>query len=154
ITGFNVNSTALTVRDGAGILIAWIGLQTVAGQAGPQPGPFVPFEGPADNTQWTVNDGVTSIMITPSAFASQCAPASLTVDAGNLDAVVVRGGIASPPSKTYGVANTGGSAIYQPATAYFPGGVAFFDLSGATTIGPFGSGGVTLTFNFAASHLA
>src|SRR5262249_24014907 len=69
-------------------------------------------------------------------------------------AVVVRGGIASPPSKTYGVANTGGSAIYQPATAYFPGGVAFFDLSGATTIGPFGSGGVTLTFNFAASHLA
>jgi hypothetical protein len=144
ITGFSPNSTAATVRDGAGILIAWVGVQ----------GPFVPFEGPADNTQWTVNDGVTSITITPSTFASQCAPASLTVEVGNFNAVVVRGHTASPPSKTYAVGNTGGSAIYQPATPYFPGGVAFFDLSGATTIGPSASAGVTLTFNAAASHLA
>jgi hypothetical protein len=140
---FTGANTAI-VRDGAGILIAWVGLS----------GPFVAFEGPTDNTQWTVNDGTTSITITPSTYASQCAPASLTVETGNLDAVVVRGHIVSPPSKTYALGNTGGSAIYQPATPYFPGGVAFFDLSGATTIGPLGSATLTLTFNAAASHLA
>jgi hypothetical protein len=147
VTGVTFTGAAgpVTLRDGGGILIAWVGA----------PGPFVPFEGPADNTQWIATDGTTPpLTITPSTYASQCAPPSLTVGVGNLNAVVVRGHAVNPPSKTYAVGNAGGSVIYQPATPYFPGGVAFFALSGTTTIGPSGSGGVTLTFNATASHLA
>jgi hypothetical protein len=152
ITGLSAASTAVTVRDGLGVIIAGIVASPIGGLA--TPGPFMPVEGPTDNTQWTVNDGTTSLTITPSTYASQCAPASFAVDPGNFNAKLVRGHTASPPGTTYGLSNTGGSAIYQPATAYFPGGTAFFTLSAPATIGAFGSGGVTLTFNTAASHLA
>jgi hypothetical protein len=125
-------------------LLAWVGAT----------GPFIPFEGPTANAQWTVTDTTGSINIVPSTFASQCAPASLIVPAGDFSATIVRGSAGALPSHTYTLGNTGGSAIYLPATPYYPNGIVYFDLTGVTTIGPKGSVNVTVAFNAAARNLA
>jgi hypothetical protein len=148
VTGLTLSGASGTtlVRDAAGVLIAGIG----------SVGPFMPFEGPTNNTQWTATDGNGPVNFVPSTFpgASQCAPASLAVSAGNFSATIVRGGLGSPPTGSYTLSNTGGGAVYLPATPYFPGGTAFFNLSSTPSIGPLGSANLTISFNAAAFNLA
>jgi hypothetical protein len=150
VTGFNFSgSGSATLKDGTGIVIAWMG-----GSGSTVIGPFIPFGGPTSNAQWTVTDNTGSINIVPSTFASQCAPASLTVSAGTFNARIVQGGLGSPPTDTYAVGNAGGSAIYLPATPYFPSGAAFFNLNTISSIGPGGSANLIVTLNAAAFNLA
>ncbi len=149
VTGMNISGVSAggaIVTDAAGITI-WAGVGN--GQR-----PFAPFEGPTDNSQWTVTDHGTgaSISFTPSTFASQCAPASLTVTAGDVNASAPQGGSVTPLSTTYTLTNAGGSAIYPLATPYFAAGTVFFNLSAVpATIGPFSSVNITVTFNSSAS---
>jgi hypothetical protein len=147
ISGVSLGGAIVT--DAAGITV-WAGVGN--GQR-----PFAPFEGPTDNSQWTVTDHGTgaSILFTPSTFASQCTPASLTVTAGDINGSAPQGGSVTPLSTTYTLANAGGSAIYPFATPYFAAGTAFFDLSAVpATIGPFSSVTVTVTFKSSASSLS
>jgi FG-GAP-like repeat len=147
VTGLTLSgaSGATIVRDGAGILIAWVGSS----------GPFISFESPTNNAQWTATDGNGPVTFAPSNLAPQCAPASLAVTpAGDFSATIVRGGLGSPPTGIFAVSNAGGSVIYLPATAYFPGGVAFFSLSSIPSIGPQGSANLAVSFNAAAFNLA
>ncbi len=149
VTGMNISGVSLggaIVTDAAGITI-WAGV-------GDGQRPFAPFEGPTDNSQWTVTDHGTGAFIsfTPSTFASQCAPASLTVTAGDVNASAPQGGSVTPLSTTYTLTNAGGSAIYPLTTPYFAAGTVFFNLSAVpATIGPFSSVNVTVTFNTSAS---
>ena len=113
-------------------------------------GLFIPFQNSVSNTLWTAN----STNFAPSTYNSQCAPASLTVSAGTFNAAIERESSTSLPSFTFTLTNTGGSAIYLPATPYFPGGTAFFSLSSVTMIGPYSSVNLTVTINASARSLA
>jgi hypothetical protein len=148
VTGLTVSgaSGTTTLKDAAGVLIAAVG----------SVGPFMSFEGPTNNTQWTATDNNGPVTFDPSMVTggSQCAPASLAVSAGNFSATIVRGGLGAPPIGNYTLSNTGGSTVYLPATPYFPGGVPFFNLSSIPSIGPLGSANLTISFNAAAFNLA
>jgi FG-GAP-like repeat/FG-GAP repeat len=148
VTGLTVSgaSGTTTLKDSAGVVIAAVGLV----------GPFMSFEGPTNNTQWTATDANGPVNFVPSTFpgASQCAPASLSVSAGAFSATIVRGGLGSPLTGGYTLTNAGGNSVYLPATPYFPGGTAFFNLSSTPAIGPLGSANLTISFNAAAFSLA
>jgi hypothetical protein len=146
VTGLSLSgaSGTTTLKDAAGVLIAAVG----------SVGPFMSFEGPTNNTQWTATDANGPVNFVPSAFASQCAAASLAVSAGDFSATIVRGGLGSPPTGSYTLSNTAGNAVYLPATPYFPGGTAFFNLSSTPAIGPLGSANLAISFNVAAFSLA
>jgi hypothetical protein len=148
VTGMNISGVSARgaiVTDAAGIVI-WVGV-------GGGLRPSAPFEGPTDNSQWTVTDaGGGAILFTPSTLAPQCTPASLTVTAGDINASAPQGGSVTPLSTTYTLTNAGGSAIYPLATPYFAAGTVFFDLTAVpATIGPFSSVNVTVTFSPSAS---
>jgi VCBS repeat protein len=143
VTGISVSgSGSATISDGNGTIIAWVS----------STGPFIPFEQPSNNAQWTVSGGSPST-ITPSTFASQCAPPALTVMGANFNARIKQGGGGSPPSGVFTVSNPGGSAVYLAATPYFPGGVAFFTLSALPSLGPQATNNLVVTLNSAAFSL-
>jgi hypothetical protein len=148
VTGLNVSgaSGTTTLKDASGVVIAAVGLV----------GPFMSFEGPTNNTQWTATDANGPVTFDPSMVpgGSQCAPASLAVSAGTFSATIVRGGLGSPPTGSYTLSNTGGGAVYLPATPYFQGGVPFFNLSSIPSIGPLGSANLAISFNAQAFNLA
>jgi hypothetical protein len=148
VTGLTVSgaSGTTTLKDAAGVVIAAVG----------SVGPFMSFEGPTNNTQWTATDNNGPVTFDPSMVTggSQCAPASLAVSAGNFSATIVRGGLGAPPIGNYTLSNTGGSTVYLPATPYFPGGVPFFNLSSITPIGAGQSNNLAIIFNAAAFNLA
>ena len=156
ITGISVNSDcdtvggigftgsgSITLHDGSGNVLAWQDLSSGTGL-------IIPFLNSVSNTVWTAN----STLISPSAYNSQCAPPALTVSAGTFNAAVERESSTSLPSFTFTLTNAGGSAIYLPATPYFPGGTAFFSLSNVTMIGPYSSVNLTVTINASARSLA
>jgi hypothetical protein len=127
VTGVSLSdSGAVTVTDGNGTLIAW---------ASSAAGLFIPFEQPSNNTTWTVT-GATPSVITPSTFAPQCAPPSLSVSQGDFDARIMQGGLGAPPSGFYTLTNTGGSAVYLAATPYFPNGIPFIAVGAVPALGP------------------
>jgi hypothetical protein len=139
---------AVLIRDGNGILI-WAGVANGLR-------PFATFEPPTTFSQWTVIDVGTSASITfaPSSFATQCAPGTFAVSAGDLDAYALQGGTVTPGSKVYTLTNTGGGTVFPLVSPSFPGGTAFFNLSGVpTSIGPASSVNVTVTFTGSASSM-
>jgi hypothetical protein len=83
VTGLTVSgaSGTTTLKDANGVFIAAVGLV----------GPFMSFEGPTNNTHWTATDANGPVNFVPSTVpgASQCAPASLAVSAGDFSATIV-----------------------------------------------------------------
>jgi FG-GAP-like repeat len=144
VTGVSLSgSGSVSITDGNGTPIAWFSSAT---------GVFIPFGQPSNNTVWNVNGGTPATII-PSNFAPQCLPPSLTVSTGIFNARIMQGGLGAPPSGAFSVGNTGGSAVYLPATPYFPGGVPFFSLSVLAPLGPDSSSVLTVSLNSQAFSL-
>jgi hypothetical protein len=134
VTGISLSAAgSVSITDGNGTLIA-----SLAG------GLFIPFEQPNNNTTWTVS-GATPSVITPSTFAPQCALPSLFVSQGEFDARIMKGGLGAPPSGSFTLTNTGGSAVYLAATPYFPNGIPFIAVGTVPTLGPGATSPLTLT---------
>jgi FG-GAP-like repeat len=144
VTGVTLTSPgSVTITDGNGTLIA-------LGSTGA--GPFVQFEQPNNNTTWTAA-GASPSVITPSTFAPQCAPPSLTVSSGNFNARIMKGGLGAPPSGAFTVSNAGGSAIYLAATPNFPSGAPFFTVGTVPALGPNATSALTVSPNSQAFSL-
>jgi hypothetical protein len=134
VTGVNLSAAgSVSITDGNGTLIAALAS-----------GLFIPFEQPSNNVTWTVT-GASPSVITPSTFAPQCAPASLSVSQGEFDARIMKGGVGAPPSGSFTVTNAGGSAVYLAATPYFPNGIPFIAISALPTLGPGATSPLTVT---------
>jgi hypothetical protein len=134
VTGISLSGAgSVSITDGNGTLIASLAA-----------GLFIPFEQPSNNTTWTVS-GATPSVITPSTFAPQCAPPSLSVSQGEFDARIMKGGLGAPPSGSFTLTNTGGSAVYLAATPYFPSGIPFIAVGALPTLGPGGTSPFTMT---------
>ncbi len=142
VTGITLSGAgSVSIADGNGTLIASLAS-----------GIFIPFEQPNNNTTWTAT-GATPSVITPSAFAPQCAPPSLSVSQGEFDARIMKGGLGAPPSGSFTLANVGGSAVYLAATPYFPSGTPFITVGAVPTLGPGATSPLTLTPNAQAFSL-
>ena len=134
VTGISLSAAgSVSISDGNGTLIA----ASVSGL-------FIPFEQPNNNATWTVT-GATPSVVTPSTFASQCAPPSLSVSQGEFYARIMKGGLGAPPSGSFTLTNTGGSAVYLAATPYFPNGTPFIAVSALPTLGPGATSVLTLS---------
>ncbi len=66
----------------------------------------------------------------------------------------MKGGLGAPPSGSFTLTNTGGSAVYLAATPYFPNGIPFIAVSALPPLGPGATGVLTLSPSTQAFSLA